>query len=80
MILSVEAKFRTMAHRSYELLCARSLVKEFGIPTGQIFYDNRVAVSIASNPMFHEKTKHVELDCPIIPLVALMHSLYQIWR
>ena len=55
-----------MAYTVSEILWIRWLLKDLQVhitsPT-YLFCDNQAARHIANNPVFHERTKHVEMDC-----------------
>jgi hypothetical protein len=66
---SIEAEYHDMAHTTCELTWLRTILQEFGLlvqgPT-PLYYDNQAAIHIASNPVFHERTKHIKVDCHFI--------------
>ena len=55
-----------MALASCEVTWLTQLVKDMGIselPPTLLKCDNQAAISIAANPVLHERTKHIEIDC-----------------
>ena len=66
---NTEAGYRALADATSELLWLRWLLADMGAPqttSTPIHYDNRSAIHIAHNDVFHERTKHIEIDCHFI--------------
>uniref|UniRef100_A0A2N9F2E7 Integrase catalytic domain-containing protein n=1 Tax=Fagus sylvatica TaxID=28930 RepID=A0A2N9F2E7_FAGSY len=62
---STESEYRALAIASAELCWIRALLKDLGIYLSQpplLWCDNVSALAIASNPVFHARTKHIEVD------------------
>ncbi|RVW26227.1 Retrovirus-related Pol polyprotein from transposon RE2 [Vitis vinifera] len=67
--LSDEAEYQAMALATCELIWLRQLLQELRFRKDEqikLVCDNQVALHIASNPVFHERTKHIEVDCYFI--------------
>lgn len=63
---SAEAEYKCMAKAVRELKCLRAVLSYLGLTHEQpmdLHCDNQAALYIAANLVFHERTKHVELDC-----------------
>ena len=63
---STEAEYRAMAHTTCELVWLKHLPQELHFcEVGQmkLVFDNQSALNLSSNPVFHERTKHIEVDC-----------------
>ncbi|GKB82412.1 RmlC-like cupins superfamily protein [Tanacetum coccineum] len=62
---STEAKYRSMATTTCELLWLSFLLKDLHIEVKlpiTLFCDNKSAQQLAANPCFHDKTKHLAID------------------
>nr|GFB76350.1 ribonuclease H-like domain-containing protein [Tanacetum cinerariifolium] len=66
---SVEAKYRSMAAATYEIIWIVKIMSDLNIGNllpAQLYCDNKAAMQIAANPVIHEKTKHFDLDVHFI--------------
>ena len=61
---STEAEYHSLAQTSTELTWIQALLTELHISfnTPVLYCDNQSVVSIAHNPVFHGRTKHMEID------------------
>lgn len=63
---SAEAEYNAMSDALKELKWLKRLLADFGVKHEQpidLFCDSKSAIYIAANPVFHERIKHIELDC-----------------
>ena len=66
---STEAEYRALAATTAELIWLRWLLQDLGIDCSaatQLHCDNQSAIQIAHNDVFHERIKHIEIDCHFI--------------
>jgi hypothetical protein len=81
---SVEAEYRVVANGVAEATWLRQLLSELHAPPRRatlVYCDNISAVYMSSNPVQHQRTKHIEIDlhfmreCVAIGHVRVLHVL-----
>ena len=66
---SVEAEYRSLATLTVEIVWVNNLFHELDVKlTGPttIYCDSKAAIQFVANSVFHERTKHIEIDCHFI--------------
>ncbi|KAM0048148.1 putative RNA-directed DNA polymerase [Helianthus debilis subsp. tardiflorus] len=80
---SAEAEYRSLRRVTTELAWLTRLLTELHVPNitpVTLKCDSQAAIHIAKNPVFHERTKHIELDCHFVReklqegLISLIHT------
>jgi hypothetical protein len=66
---SANAEYRAMSNTTSELTWLPHFLQEIGFaaPTPiSLFCNNQATLHIASNSVFHERTKRIEVDCHFV--------------
>ncbi|GJT67720.1 retrovirus-related pol polyprotein from transposon TNT 1-94 [Tanacetum coccineum] len=66
---STEAEYRALPDCTCELTWLKCLFKDLNLQVQNpipIFCDNSSTISLASNPIQHDRTKHIEIDCHFV--------------
>ena len=62
---SFEVEYHAMAITNFELTWLKYFLASLASHL-QLFCDHQAALHIASNPVFHERTKHIKIDCQYV--------------
>lgn len=79
---SAEVEYRSLASVVAEIVWLIGLFKELGVEVQlpvAVHCDGKSAIQIAANPVFHERTKHIDINCHFIRekiQLGLIHTVY----
>ena len=66
---SAEAEYKAMAMVTKEIVWLTHILQDMFVEVPRpitLHCDNKSAIHIATNPVFHERTKHIEIDCHFV--------------
>ncbi|XP_057723476.1 uncharacterized mitochondrial protein AtMg00810-like [Arachis stenosperma] len=75
---STKVEYRALADTTTEVVSICWLLKNLGAPqlsATDIFCDNRSSIQIVHNNVFHERTKHIEIDCHFVRQRILIDAI-----
>lgn len=75
---SAEVEYRAMAATASEITWLRQLLQQLKFGDTQdtrLLCDNQTALHISSNLVFHERTKHIEIDCHFVREKVLLGEI-----
>jgi hypothetical protein len=62
---STEAKYKALANAMVEMIWVQKLFTELGVPhppMARLWCDNLGAKCLSTNPVFHARMEHIEID------------------
>ena len=62
---STEAEYKALANATAEMMWVQKLLQELKVshpPAARLWCDNLGAKYLSANPIFHARTKHIEID------------------
>jgi hypothetical protein len=76
---STEAEYKTLANATAEVIWVQTIMKELGVSQPDVpclWCDNLGAAYMTANPVFHARTKHIEIDYHFVRERVARKQLY----
>ena len=79
---SIESEYRAMSSACFEIIWLHGLLGKLRFPQIEptlLYVDNTSEIQIVANPVFYERTEHIEVDCHSIHeaydahIISLLH-------